>query len=386
MSSLDVNGFKYVCPNADISYLPYFQATCAKFGITSKLSMAAFLATIAYESGQFVHWREIDGSRMWYAPYYGRGPMQLTHLSNYANFGGYLGIDLVNNPDLVASNIQIGFDAAGWFWRYGNGDLNIFAEEGDFWTCYIRVLGGDNGSYDARYAYYERALEVIGGTDMVSVEDFMAAMEEVIGASYRWWDGAYPFTPGAAMYADGSGHCNEDGWAGKYDKAYVMREGINCTGLLNRARMECGLAPIGGTGHWADWIWANGGQTFSADTPGQRGAICVHKFEDGISEGHIAVYWDDEYLIQSESSGGVHRNEHHTTSHAWAQYEVYGLMPDVDYTNSQIPTDKPNWKKDGWIEIAGIFKKEDSGLAPSQMWGAITESGGKKWLEIRSDG
>ncbi|XP_072963289.1 chitinase 11-like [Typha angustifolia] len=49
-------------------------------------------------------------------PYYGRGPIQLTHKYNYEQAGKSIGVDLVNNPDLVSTNAEISFKTAIWFW------------------------------------------------------------------------------------------------------------------------------------------------------------------------------------------------------------------------------------------------------------------------------
>ena len=48
--------------------------------------------------------------------YYGRGPIQLTHNYNYGLAGNAIREDLINNPDLVATNRVISFKTAIWFW------------------------------------------------------------------------------------------------------------------------------------------------------------------------------------------------------------------------------------------------------------------------------
>ncbi|XP_038706426.1 endochitinase-like [Tripterygium wilfordii] len=48
--------------------------------------------------------------------YYGRGPIQLSWNYNYAQAGRAIGADLINNPDLVATNAVISFKTAIWFW------------------------------------------------------------------------------------------------------------------------------------------------------------------------------------------------------------------------------------------------------------------------------
>ncbi|XVE82408.1 hypothetical protein DITRI_Ditri16bG0002100 [Diplodiscus trichospermus] len=54
--------------------------------------------------------------------YYGRGPIQLTHNYNYGQAGRALGEDLINNPDLVATNPTISFKTAVWFWMTPQGN------------------------------------------------------------------------------------------------------------------------------------------------------------------------------------------------------------------------------------------------------------------------
>ncbi|KAL0013188.1 hypothetical protein SO802_000257 [Lithocarpus litseifolius] len=53
--------------------------------------------------------------------YYGRGPIQLTHNYNYGPAGKAIGVDLLNNPDLVATNPTISFKTAIWFWMTPQG-------------------------------------------------------------------------------------------------------------------------------------------------------------------------------------------------------------------------------------------------------------------------
>ncbi|KAJ7978675.1 Chitinase [Quillaja saponaria] len=48
--------------------------------------------------------------------YYGRGPIQLSWNYNYGQCGEALGLDLLNNPDLVATDPVISFKTAIWFW------------------------------------------------------------------------------------------------------------------------------------------------------------------------------------------------------------------------------------------------------------------------------
>jgi predicted chitinase/LysM repeat protein len=89
---------------------------------------AAFLANIAHETGdlQAIVEKNTDNWPHYCqvglypcAPgktYQGRGPIQLSWNYNYGACGAALGIDLLNNPDLVASDSAISFATALWFW------------------------------------------------------------------------------------------------------------------------------------------------------------------------------------------------------------------------------------------------------------------------------
>ncbi|XP_024032818.1 basic endochitinase-like [Morus notabilis] len=48
--------------------------------------------------------------------YYGRGPIQISYNYNYGPAGAALGLDLLSNPDLVATDIVVSFETALWFW------------------------------------------------------------------------------------------------------------------------------------------------------------------------------------------------------------------------------------------------------------------------------
>ncbi len=149
------------------------------FQINTPLRESAFLAQIAHESGQLRFMEEIWGptqqQRRYEPPsdlarrlgntqpgdgkrYRGRSPIQLTGRANYQRYGGLLGVDLVNNPDLAATP-QISFQVAATFWRT-NG-LNELADVRDFITITRRINGGLNGLQD-RQRYYDIAKGVLG--------------------------------------------------------------------------------------------------------------------------------------------------------------------------------------------------------------------------------
>ncbi|GMI76983.1 PATHOGENESIS-RELATED 3, basic chitinase [Hibiscus trionum] len=81
---------------------------------TRKRELAAFLGQTSHET---TAWPCPPGRQ-----YYGRGPMQLTHNYNYGQAGRAIGEDLINNPDLVATNPTISFKTAIWFWMTPQGN------------------------------------------------------------------------------------------------------------------------------------------------------------------------------------------------------------------------------------------------------------------------
>jgi putative chitinase len=81
----------------------------------------------------------------------GRGLKQLTGKDNYARCGAALGLDLVNNPDLLLEPMPAA-RSAGWFWKANN--LSAFADAGDIKGMTKKINGGLIG-YEQRQALYD---------------------------------------------------------------------------------------------------------------------------------------------------------------------------------------------------------------------------------------
>lgn len=153
-------------------YHPFLVQHMAAADITTPLRAAHFLAQIGHESGAF-RWLEELASGNAYegradlgntqpgdgARFKGRGLIQLTGRANYAAFGKVVGMDLVGNPGLVASDPSLAVRAATWFWT--NKSLNVAADADDIERVTRRVNGGLNGLAD-RMDYLDRAYRVLG--------------------------------------------------------------------------------------------------------------------------------------------------------------------------------------------------------------------------------
>ena len=166
-----------ILPNAGRQagvFVPVLNAAMGKYGIVTRLRVAAFIAQVGHESGQLRYVREIwgptaaqagyegradlgntvagDGSK-----YRGRGLIQITGRANYKACGDALGLDLISQPALLELP-QYAAMSAAWFWATRR--LNTLADQGAFVTITRRINGGLNGQ-DERQALYDKALKVL---------------------------------------------------------------------------------------------------------------------------------------------------------------------------------------------------------------------------------
>ena len=184
--SLTLQQLKKIMPNARhaADALPIINAVAAQYEINNERRMAAWLATLAVESGELKYQEEIatgaayegrsdlgntqkgDGRR-----FKGHGRIQITGRDNHKRYTNYLKaskhlpfVDFIAEPKRLAEE-PYATDSAGWFWaKYRK--LNAFADKGDFLTTQIRVNGrnkktGLPNHYDVRQRYYTRALSVL---------------------------------------------------------------------------------------------------------------------------------------------------------------------------------------------------------------------------------
>ncbi len=175
-------------PESVISQIP---DTAKRFGITTNLRLAHFLAQCSHESGKFKVVYEnlnysVDGLTKIFPKYFnyttaknyarnpekigsrvyasrmgngneisregfkfrGRGYIQLTGKENYSRFGKFIGEDLISNPDLVATKYSL---ASAAFFFYSNNLWSICDRGSDTSTITAltkRVNGGTIGLED----------------------------------------------------------------------------------------------------------------------------------------------------------------------------------------------------------------------------------------------
>jgi len=90
--------------------------------------------------------------------YRGHGLKQLTGKDNYTRCGAALGLDLVNNPDLLLELVAAA-RSAGWFWKTNH--LSDFADKGDILGMTKKINGGTIGLAE-RQAKYDKCLKAMG--------------------------------------------------------------------------------------------------------------------------------------------------------------------------------------------------------------------------------
>lgn len=151
-----------------------------RYQINTKLRMAAFIAQVGHESGQFRYVRELGGDqylskydtgtlakRLGNTPeadgdgqkYRGRGLIQVTGRDNYlACSKALFGDDrLLRTPELL-EQAEWAAKSAAWFWN--SRDLNKLADSGDQVGICKRINGGLNG-LDDRMKLYKTAMSVL---------------------------------------------------------------------------------------------------------------------------------------------------------------------------------------------------------------------------------
>jgi putative chitinase len=161
-------------PNAGARLDPHVShiiAAMKESNIDTPQRVAAFLAQVAHESGEYRYMEEIadgsayegrldlgntqpgDGRR-----YKGHGPIQITGRANHKACGDALGLDLINKPLLITLP-EHGTRSAAWFWnRHG---LSKLADK-DWFKAITRIInGGYNGLSDRR-TYWDRNRAILG--------------------------------------------------------------------------------------------------------------------------------------------------------------------------------------------------------------------------------
>ena len=165
---------------------------------------------------------------------------------------------------------------------------------------------------------------------------------------------------------------------GLYTPQFVQQEGVHCSGFINVLRMAVGLAPIGLTGAYGEYLWGNGGIPYDNDAPGIPGALVCKPWTPGTgpsaAEGHVALYVSEHQLIEATPYGGVVEGNYDYDVNNWADWEVYGLMPDVDYDGvddyiaAAVPSPWLSPDDQGYMMVNGARWKSNGWCWMPESW------------------
>ncbi|MFS8197161.1 chitinase [Streptomyces sp. CWNU-52B] len=152
-----------------------------------KQEAAAFLANVSHETGGLQYVVEqntanyphyCDSTQPYGCPagndkYYGRGPVQLSWNFNYKAAGDALGIDLLNNPDLVQNDAAVAWKTGLWYWNTQTGPGTMtphdamvngagFGETIRSINGSLECNGGNPGQVQSRIDNYQRFTQLLG--------------------------------------------------------------------------------------------------------------------------------------------------------------------------------------------------------------------------------
>lgn len=171
------------------AHVPFIREALQEGHISTPERIAAFLAQLAHESGEYRWMEEIadgsayegradlgnvqpgDGRR-----FKGRGPIQITGRANYAACGAAMGLPLQQNPALLMDP-RYATKSAVWFWN--SRDLSALADLDWFREITRRINGGFNGLED-RVKHWERNRQILGlppidiATELGRIMDFQS--------------------------------------------------------------------------------------------------------------------------------------------------------------------------------------------------------------------
>src|SRR5258705_13445392 len=97
-------------------FIPFLNEACPRYQITTEIRVAAFLATIIFESNYLRATKEGHAragtkarraqDKYWSTGYYGRGLIQTTHLENYRLFNNFIHTIQTGAPNFVTNPEQ----------------------------------------------------------------------------------------------------------------------------------------------------------------------------------------------------------------------------------------------------------------------------------------
>ncbi|MYW01549.1 glycoside hydrolase family 19 protein [Streptomyces sp. SID3343] len=179
--------YTYAGLTAALSAYPGFANTGSD--TVKRQEAAAFLANVNHETGglfyiveqntaNYPHYCDANqpyGCPAGQAAYYGRGPIQLSWNFNYKAAGDALGINLLNNPNLVQTDPAVAWKTGLWYWNTQNGPGTMtphnamvngagFGETIRSINGSLECNGGNPAQVQSRINSYQSFVSILGTT------------------------------------------------------------------------------------------------------------------------------------------------------------------------------------------------------------------------------
>ncbi|WP_072025422.1 glycoside hydrolase family 19 protein [Dickeya undicola] len=152
------------------NYIKTFNDGFKKYGINTCREKAHFLAQVCHESGGLIYTKERDGDRKSYAPWFGRGLIQLTHEDTYTSYGQHVGEDFVSRSSARERLTEYPHCVISAFWFYCiYKKVKEAAKKDDLNMITARINGGFNGYID-RLQYFEKIVSILGASHLSYLE------------------------------------------------------------------------------------------------------------------------------------------------------------------------------------------------------------------------
>jgi putative chitinase len=165
-------------------HLPYCNDTMLKYEINNKLRIQHFLAQVGHESVGLKYMAEIASGQAYegrrdlgniYAgdgrKFKGHGPIQITGRANHIAYFNFIGRpDLIDDPEILETNLELCWGASGWFWKSrglneiadsDDDSMSIFRGQNKTLCKITRIVNGWYNGLTDRAWYLKRAKEVI---------------------------------------------------------------------------------------------------------------------------------------------------------------------------------------------------------------------------------
>ncbi|MCA7011896.1 chitinase [Dickeya dadantii] len=167
-------------------YIKTFNDGFKKYEINTCREKAHFLAQVCHESGGLIYTKEKGGDRKSYAPWFGRGLIQLTHEDTYSSYGQHVGEDFVSTSSAKERVTEYPHCVLSAFWFYCiYKKVKENAQKDDLNMVTARINGGFNGYID-RLQYFEKIVSVLGAKHLNTLEkNGVFSFEESAIYNYR---------------------------------------------------------------------------------------------------------------------------------------------------------------------------------------------------------